>query len=198
MKSIVYLSALALIPGTASAQASEPTASPATDGVPAHPINSLPPELKGEINKKLIGNNDTQLNSSEKALLIKKQFENPRTFEDVDSFVTYMKKAGEFHVAKVGVVTLKITVPINLDKLLEEIISPFLSHLNDFNLAMGIPWTGYYTELLMEKALKVSPNIKIKIDAYYRDPFAIPGKRAKMEMEHFLKRFPNNLSYGRI
>ncbi len=163
----MHTSAFALILGIVSVQASEPTAIPAAPEAPGASIKSLPPELKGEVNKNLTGKADTKQPPAEKALLMKKQFEKEKIFpkDGGDQFEAYMKLAAEWHVDKVGPVTLQFTaVPLSDSKII-----PHLAKVNTLNLSIVInSVTAESLRTFMNAAKSVNPQITVKVDAHIK------------------------------
>lgn len=180
MKTIIYTSALALILGIASVQASETV---------ERAFTNLPKELHGEVNKHLT------------ALSVQKQFENPRTFtNDINAFLDYMKKAAELHVDKVGPVTLvAYHGGVPTDKLV-----PYFSMINELNLSVYSGIDTNKVRILMQAALKENAQIKVKIDAYFMNTWTTPGTKIKMpsiqvdDQKVLLQEFSGHLTFGDV
>jgi hypothetical protein len=113
----------------------------------------------------MTGSQDDAQSAARKALLMKKQFEKEKIFprDGEDQFEAYMELAAEWHVDKVGPVTLQFTkVPLSDSKII-----PYLAKVNTLNLSIVTnSVTAESLRAFMNAAKSVNPQITVKVDAH--------------------------------
>lgn len=199
MKIIVYTSALALILGIASVQASDSTENP------SHPMNSVPSDIHGEVNKQLTGNENPGQHPAEKALLIKKQFENPRKYlisrstnKLYGEFDSYMALADEWHIGKVGPITFLCSYEWPGNHILPHIMKIDHLRIQVIGAVVGadIKVDKDILRAFMRQAIATNPNVKVTVDIQHYHAGKMQSSFTTAEQAALVQEFQPHLAFS--
>ncbi|MBA4749972.1 MAG: hypothetical protein H2057_05055 [Alphaproteobacteria bacterium] len=197
MRKIMMTSMLVTVFGVSFAYGSEDT---------PNPLNGAPTDIHGQVNAQMIGGKSDNIHPAEKAIFIKEQFKKAQIFNSIKepnatmNFVHYMGKAAEWHIDKVGPITLVYDhggVP-------QEQVVPHLALVNELNLSILSGIDKARLKALMTAALAVNPDIKVKIDAYFSDTWTTPGQPIKrssinqQDQNALVQEFAGHLIFGDV